>query len=103
MAEIDEYGILIEADALADIQQGITYYEERQKGLGVRFEAQLNVQFESLKINPFYQIRYDQVHCLPVTKFPFMIHFTIDELNKQVIIRAVFHTSLDPKKWDVRK
>lgn len=29
-----KFAILIENDAIQDIQDGITYYEEQQKGLG---------------------------------------------------------------------
>lgn len=32
-----------------------------------------------------------------------MIHFMIDEKNSLVIVQAVFHTSLNPEKWDERK
>jgi hypothetical protein len=42
------------------------------------------------------------VHCLPVKKFPYMVHFTIDEVQQVVTVRAVFHTALDPKKWKER-
>lgn len=31
-----------------------------------------------------------------------MIHFTINEVDKIVIVRAVFHTSLNPEKWTER-
>jgi hypothetical protein len=32
-----------------------------------------------------------------------MVHFTIEEEKKLVIIHAVFHTSLDIQKWTERK
>ncbi|MGB0430577.1 MAG: hypothetical protein ACPGLV_08900 [Bacteroidia bacterium] len=97
------YVIFVEPEVISDIQDAVTYYERCQKGLGVRFESVVNEHISLLRDNPFYQIRYDQVHCLPIRKFPFMFHYTVDELKKQVIIRAVFHTSLDPKKWEKRK
>jgi toxin ParE1/3/4 len=35
-------------------------------------------------------------------KFPFMIHFTLDETQNFVVVHAVFHTSLNPKNWEER-
>ncbi len=93
------YQILIEPDALQDIQNAIDYYDEELAGLGKKFEQALNKLFISLERSPFYAIRYSEVHCLPLKKFPFMIHFTVDEINLQVVIRAVLHTALSPGKW----
>jgi hypothetical protein len=31
-----------------------------------------------------------------------MVHFTLDEPENQIIIRAVFHTSQDSQKWNKR-
>lgn len=32
-----------------------------------------------------------------------MVHFTVDEKNMLVTVRAVFHTSTDPKNWKNKK
>jgi toxin ParE1/3/4 len=97
------YKIKIEADALQDIQQGINYYNELQPGLGRKFFAEVKASFNSLTNNPFFQVRYDEVRCLPLKKHPFMIHFTIDQANQLVEVRAVFNTFLDPNNWAKRK
>lgn len=96
------YSIVIEHVALQDIQQGIDYYDDQQIGFGEKFEATINKHLNAIQKNPFFQVRYDNVHCLPVKKYPYMIHFTINEYSKTVIVRAVFHTSLDPEKWTER-
>jgi hypothetical protein len=36
-------------------------------------------------------------------KFSLVVHFTIDEAQQIVTIRAVFHTALNPKEWKERK
>ncbi len=94
-----DYTILLDERATQDIQAAIDYYEDQQLGLGEKFENTLNKQIQVLEKNPFFQLRYDNVHCLPVKKYPYMIHFTIDEERFLVIVRAVFHTSRDPKNW----
>jgi hypothetical protein len=93
------YALIIDPRALNDIQDAIHYYDEKKAGLGKRFESALNKHLEILESNPFFRVRYGEVRCLPLINFPFMIHFTVNEKQKVVTIRAVFHTSLEPKKW----
>lgn len=94
---------MLEPQALVDIQEAIEYYDEQQVGLGKRFETALNKHFSLLESKPYFQNRYDDVHCFPIRKFPFMVHFTINETQKMVVIRAVFHTSISPSNWKSRK
>ena len=86
----------IEPLAKSDIQSEINYYDRKQKGLGKRFHAEVKTYFNTIRLNPFYQIRYDDVHCLPLKTFPCMIHYTIDEFKKNITIRAVINTSKNP-------
>lgn len=91
--------IKIEPEAIQDIQEAVDWYEAQQSGLGLKFYNQLDLTIHSLQQNPFYQIRYRSVRCLPLHTFPFMIHYTIDEANSMVIIRAIFNTALNPDRW----
>lgn len=93
------YIIVLDPKAVQDIQESIDYYEEQQPGLGRIFEEQIDHHFTVLKKNPFFQIRYDSVHCLPLKQFPHMIHYTISQKKNEIFIHAVFHTAMDPKKW----
>jgi toxin ParE1/3/4 len=97
------YTTVIDPRAMQDIQKAIDYYEEQDVGLGEQFEDSLNQYLLTLEKNPFYQVRYDNVHCLPLKKYPYMIHFTIDEEKQLVTVRAVFNTSRDPGIWKERK
>lgn len=96
------FKIKIEPEAQLDIQEGIEWYNEHQKELGEKFYLAVISRIDTLAENPHFEIRYDQVRCLPIKKFPFMIHFTVDESKNIVIIRAVFHTSLNPENWNKR-
>lgn len=96
------FKIKIEPDARLDIQESIDWYNKQQKGLGKKFHSAILNSIESLIKSPHFEMRYDNVHCLPLNKYPFMIHFTIDEVKKIVVIRAIFHTSLNPDKWKKR-
>ena len=91
------FRLKIEPLAKFDIQTEINYYNSKQKGLGKRFHNEVKIYFNTIKSSPFYQIRYDDVHCLPLKTFPAMIHYTIDDSNKLVTVRAVVNTNKDPK------
>lgn len=99
-----KYKIIVEPDALQDIQEVTDWYNEQLKGLGSRFQKQAVKQINSLKGNPLgYAIRYAEVRCMLVKKFPFMVHFSIDEKQNLVEVFGVYHTSRNPKIWEERK
>lgn len=97
------YLVIIDPRALRDVQEAIDYYEEQQPGLGEKFEQVLNRYFLKLEKSPVFQIRYDQVRCLPLKKYPYMIHFAVDEKNKSVTVYAVLHTARTPGIWKNRR
>lgn len=83
--------------ALDDIEQASDYYEQRQRGLGKRFTAQLQLTFNAIKRNPFFaSVRYDDIHCARVKKFPYLVHYHIHEPDNLVTIIAVYSTHRKP-------
>lgn len=97
------YTVYIDKRAVDDIRCAIDYYESKVLGLGEKFEIEVDEYINSLELNPFFEIRYNDVRCLPLKKFPYMIHFRIDKVINKVFIDAVLHTSLDPKIWTERQ
>jgi hypothetical protein len=87
----------IEPDVYIEIQKNIDHYNSKQKGLGRKFWLEVNHYFKAIRKNPFYQVRYDSVRCLPLKKFPAMIHFSVDEKSKTIIVRAIINTFKDPQ------
>jgi len=101
---MNAYTLNINDGALDDIQKITDWYDDQSEGLGGGFQEQLDSQFDKLKNNPnSYRKRYADVHCMNVKKFPFLIHFTIDEPNLVIVIFAVIHTSRNPKIWELRR
>jgi hypothetical protein len=97
------YTLKIEPVVFIDIQEAIDWYNQQQKGLGRRFHAAVKKQFQLLKKRPqSFAIRYHQVHCIVVDRFPYMVHYRINDLAMEVIITAVISTDRDPKMWQVR-
>ena len=77
--------------ALDDVEQVIGYYEQLQTGLGKRFAARLQLTLTIIKRNPFFaSVRYDNIRCAQVKKFPYLVHYHIDESRKLVTIIAVY-------------
>jgi toxin ParE1/3/4 len=97
------FKIKIDKDAKLDIQEGINWYNSRKKGLGREFHLEVKDFLEILRNTQFFQIRYDETRCLPLKRFPYMIHYSVDEKNQTVIVRAVFNTSRNPKIWKSRE
>ena len=91
-----EFKLKIEPLAKLDIQNEINFYNSKQKGLEKKFHTETKEYFKAILLSPFYGIRYDDVYCLPLKKFPVMIHYNIDEHKKIIVIRAVINTHKDP-------
>ena len=92
------YLLEIDERAFKDIQNAVDYYNDRQAGLGKRFYRSYKKALGTLKRNPYFQIKYDDIRCVLIKPFPYMIHFQVDEAEKMIIIFAVVHTSLNPDK-----
>lgn len=95
--------LLIDVDAFKDIQITIEWYELQLKGLGHRYKSQAIKSINSLKKNPFiFSVKYNEIRCRKIEKFPFLIHYMIDENIKTITVFAVFHTSRNPEIWKKR-
>ena len=94
------YQSLILPLAKQDIREAASWYNSKQNGLGKRFATQVREKVKFICQNPVaVPIRYDSVRTAVLDTFPFMIHYTINETQKQIIVSAVLHTSRDPKSW----
>ena len=84
-----------------DIVDAVDWYNGEQPGLGERLFKVIKFQTAKLSGSALhYAIRYDDVRCLNIEKFPYLIHFRVDEAHGTVKVEAMFHTSRDPKLWD---
>jgi hypothetical protein len=58
------------------------------------FKIEVKNSLKSISQNPIFENRYDIYRCLPLNKFPFMIHFVV-EVNR-ILILDIIHTSRNP-------
>ncbi|MBI9060775.1 MAG: type II toxin-antitoxin system RelE/ParE family toxin [Marinilabiliaceae bacterium] len=92
---MEKYKIKIEPDAINDIKEISNWYNKRKKDLGNHFKQTVITQISSLKHSPYrYAIRYQKIRCALVRRYPYMIHFNIDEEKKAAIIFDILDISL---------
>jgi plasmid stabilization system protein ParE len=97
------YKTIILPLAKEDIQDAAKWYNNHQNELGKRFTKEVREKVHFIRQNPeALEIRYDNVRTAVLNVFPFMLHFTIEQENKTIIILGVLHTSRDPEIWKGR-
>ena len=74
----------------------IAYYRNLQKGLDNRFKNAFRKSVSILRETPFFQIRYKEFRVLQIRKFLYLIHYHIDESQKEIVIPAVICTHRNP-------
>jgi len=95
-----QYSIKIRVEALADIQEVVAWYEAKSIGLGDNFRIIVSKHIGQLDTFPYtYCIRYDNIRCIPLKKYPYMVHYAVDENTKEVQIFAVISTHRNPEIW----
>jgi mRNA-degrading endonuclease RelE of RelBE toxin-antitoxin system len=86
-----------------DLQQGVDWYNDQQTGLGARFFKAVKDRIATVKMNPNgVAIRYKNVRCAKLKKFPYMIHFRILQEHNIIEIIAVYSTHRNPEIWKTR-
>ena len=98
-----KYKVKIVPEALIDIQDITNWYNEAQAKLGKRFLDTTIAKINRLSKDPqIFAIRYQEIRCMRVPKFPYMVHFYINEKTNIVEVLAVISTNRNPKIWEER-
>jgi plasmid stabilization system protein ParE len=85
-------------EALFDIEEITLWYEDQREGLSFDFELCLEVGINEIQRTPSaFQKRYKQVKIRFINRFPFGIHYIVN--NEIITIVGVFHTSRSPSNW----
>lgn len=98
------FEVIRHPETTKDIQTAIDFYNKKVNYLGNEFYAIVLSKLKSLKNDALlYQMRYEDVRCLPIPRFPFMIHYTTDTSNQKVFVHAIINTKKSPQKhWKKR-
>ena len=94
------YTIIADPKVKDDLIEARDFLNSRRKGFGNKFLSEYRITLKYLQKTPNFQVRYNDVHCLPMKTSKYMIHFKIDYKNKIVHVYAVLSTYLNPdKNW----
>ena len=92
-----DYKIILLLDALQDMESAKKWYEKQQTGLGKRMVADVRQSISELRQNPFIgSVKYWEIRTISCTKFPYALHYSIDDLKGEVIIISIFHLHRKP-------
>ena len=95
-----KYLLKINPEALSDIRDIANWYDEQKAGLGSRFQNTVIKQIDLLTEDPqIFAIRYNEIRCMLVKKFPYMVHFYLNPKTSTVEVFAVIGTDRNPKIW----
>lgn len=97
-----EFKVIIVERADLEIEEAYLYYENIQEGLGIRFVLEYEKYLKTLKNIPFFEQRYQAIRILPLKKFPYSIHFSVDELQSTVTIHAVICDYQNPETTRIK-
>jgi mRNA-degrading endonuclease RelE of RelBE toxin-antitoxin system len=97
------YRVIYAPEVKTDLQESIDWYNDKLPGLGARFFQNVKEQLDYIEKNPYaVAIRYDEIRCIKVKAFPYLIHFKVEKETNTIKIIAVFNTSRNPAIWIIR-
>jgi len=92
-----KFTIQFSRQSLIDIEEAIGFYNEQQWGLGNKFHTDFEKTYKSIDINPYFaSVKYDNVRCASLNKFPFSVHYIVEDNTLSVLIVSVFNTWKEP-------
>ncbi len=95
------HSIIFRPVAQAEYLKAIEWYEDRQSGLGVTFDAAAQVVLATIADHPDrYPIAERDIREAPVHLYPYTIYYRLHSGHIEVL--AVFHQSRDPAEWQSR-
>ena len=94
------YKISIDPSARIDIIEAIDWYNEQQSNLGFRFYKCILTTLKNIQKNPSgYVVRYKTIRTAIINKFPYMIHYNVEQQTGSIKVLAIICTYRNPESW----
>lgn len=91
------YQIIIPESVYLELKEVSSYYEFKQKGLGLKFILNWETAMEHIKEAPFlYQKKNKQLRTIKLNKFPYLVIFEI--IENRIYVFRLAHAKRNPKK-----
>lgn len=99
--------LIVKPFAKLDLDDSIAWYEDKIIGLGKDFLRAIYKVFEIIRRNPkAFEIKIVRkglpIRAVPIDRFPFQVHYHIDELKQTIFVEAIWHTARNPARWKKR-
>ena len=92
------FEVVLDKRVHSEIEKGIEDLVSKNFNAAKKFYLQIQETYSTLAKNPYYQIRYKMIRCIPIKGFPYMFHFSLNEKSNCVQIHPLIHTSMNPEK-----
>ena len=92
------YHLILHPEAELELYESIIWYEQVLIGLGSEFLKNIERVLHHIYLHPLiYAKRKKNFREAVVKRFPFVIIYKVNKLEKEVHILSIFHTSQNPK------
>ncbi len=92
------YRLVIRKKAETQLTEIVDWYEKRLTGLGSELLICFDAVFFAVERNPLlFQVKYKNIRCALVPRFPYGVFYFID--GDKIVVVAIFHLSRSPKLW----
>jgi toxin ParE1/3/4 len=93
-----DYKITVSPRAQKEIENAIDYYALYSVNAPANFIKSLKMAYNTLEINPFFNVQYKNIRSLKLKRFPYSLYFTINEDQNIIRVIACFHNKRNPNK-----
>lgn len=92
------YKTILQLRAKTELLEAWIWYEEKQAGLGDRFEIEVYKRIENIEQHPERCPERNQFFREAKIKiFPYLIVYRVEAEEKIILISSIFHTSRNPE------
>src|SRR5438477_12453454 len=93
--------VVLRRAAQREFDDAALWYEERRRGLGSEFTAEIERALGLVGQNPDrFPIMHGDVRCVRARRFPYSVFFRVEPTR--VVVLAVFHARRSPAIWHRR-
>ncbi|HEX7870280.1 MAG TPA: type II toxin-antitoxin system RelE/ParE family toxin [Chryseobacterium sp.] len=91
------YKLILKSRAHTDLAEAIEYYQDKRKGLGLKFLKCAQKFFDRITKNPHhYPLKSNQFREAYIQKFPYVIIYEL--IDNEVVVFSVFNTHQNQTK-----
>ena len=97
------FEIKLRVEAVIEIEEALDYYLQIGPQIAFLFDEDIDNSLTTLKRTPFFEKKLINYRVLPLSKFPFIIIYTVIEEKKIIDIISIFYTFQNPDKYPTKK